>query len=110
MRGWLIELWVRSQNKKRLMKVEMVEIDKQKDGGAIIYSHEYILGEYKTKERAMEVLDEIQKILKPKYIIDTSSIKPDGDFYEENGIIMQKYNANARIEEITNNVYEMPKE
>ena len=46
----------------------------------------------------------------PKYILDTSSIKPDGDFYEENGIIMQKYNANARIEEITNYVYEMPKE
>ena len=110
MRGWLIELWVRSQNKKRLMKVEMVEIDKQKDGGAIIYSHEYMLGEYKTKERAIEVLDEIQNILNPKYILDTSSIKPDGDSWVEKGIIMQKYNANARIEEIRIYVYEMPKE
>ena len=105
-----MEIWVRSQNKKRLMKVEMVEIDKQKDGGAIIYSHEYILGEYKTKERALEVLDEIQNILKPKYILDSSTIRPDGDSWLENGIIMQKYNANARIEEIPIYVYEMPKE
>ena len=105
-----MELWVRSQNKKRLMKVEMVEFDKQKDGGAIIYSHEYMLGEYSTKERALEVLDEIQNKLKPKYILNSSSIRPDGDRWVENGIIMQKYNANARIEEIPIYVYEMPKE
>ena len=105
-----MEIWVRSQNKKRLMKVEMVEIDKQKDGGAIIYSHEYILGEYKTKERAMEVLDEIENILKPKYILESSTIRPDSDSWLENGIIMQKYNAKARIEEIPIYVYEMPKE
>lgn len=68
------------------------------------------LGIYKTKERAIEVLDEIQNILNPKYILDTSSIKPDGDFYEENGMIFQNYNANARIEELSTFVYEMPKE
>ena len=59
-----MNLWIRSQNKKRLMKVEMVEFDKQIDGPAIIYSHEYTLGEYKTKERALEVLDEIESFIK----------------------------------------------
>ena len=68
------------------------------------------MGEYKTKERSIEVLDEIQNILKPKYILDTSSIKPDGDFYEENGVIFQKYNANAKIEELSTFVYQMPAE
>ena len=63
---------------------------------------------YKTKERAIEVLDEIQNILKPKYILDTSSIKPDGDFYEENGVIFQKYNANTEIKELSTFVYQMP--
>ena len=68
-----------------------------------------LLGTYKTKERALEVLDEIQNILKPKYILNTSSIKPDGDFYEENGVIFQKYDANAEIEELSTFVYQMPK-
>lgn len=63
-----MDLWIRSQNKKRLMKAEMVEFDKQIDGPAIIYSHEYTLGEYKTKEKALEVLDEIQEILKTRIV------------------------------------------
>lgn len=108
-----MELWVRSQDKRILIKVDNIFLNANYDN-KIISTYDgdgnTTLGEYSTKERAMEVLDEIQNILKPKYILDTSSIKPDGDFYEENGIIMQKYNANARIEEITNNVYEMPKE
>lgn len=69
-----------------------------------------ILGTYKTKERAIEVLDEIQNILKPKYILDTSSIKPNGDFYEENEMIFQDYTANAKIEELSTFVYQMPKD
>lgn len=32
------------------------------------------------------------------------------NFDEENGMIFQKYNANARIEELSTFVYEMPKE
>lgn len=67
-----------------------------------------VLGTYSTRERALEVLEEIQNILKPKYILDTSSINPDGNFYEENGMIFQKYNANARIEELSTFVYQMP--
>ena len=68
------------------------------------------LGIYKTKERALEVLDEIQNILNPKYILDTSSIKPDRAFYEENGMIFQKYKANIEIKELSTFVYEMPKD
>ena len=74
------------------------------------YDNLKILGTYKTKERAIEVLDEIQNILKPKYILDTSSIKPDGDFYEENEVIFQNYDANAEIEELSTFVYQMPAE
>ncbi|MBQ8473162.1 MAG: hypothetical protein IJ501_06635 [Bacilli bacterium] len=70
-----MELWIRSQNKKRLMKVEMVEFDKQIDGPAIIYSHEYMLGEYKTKERALEVLDEIQCKIAQNECLKTMMIK-----------------------------------
>ena len=106
-----MNLWVRSQDKENLILIKnpICVYDNK-----IIYkeSASYIItiAEYKTKERALEVLDEIQNILNPKYILDTSSIKPDGDFYEENGVIFQKYNANAKIEELSTFVYQMPAE
>ena len=105
-----MEIWVRSQNKKRLMKVEMVEIDKQKDGGAIIYSHEYILGEYKTKERAMEVLDEIEEILMPKMkVVHNKVERKDLDSFRTE-YIMQPMIEDIQVLEASSYVYKMPKE
>ena len=113
-----MELWIRSQDKINLVKVRQVGVNYQNNKQIIanytpeLYenSGEFVelLGIYKTKERAIEVLDEIQNILKPKYILNTSSIKPDGDFYEENGVTFQKYNANAKIQELSTFVYQMP--
>ena len=104
-----MELWVRSQDRECLVKTNRIDIDT--NGRTILVNgFETIVGTYKSKERALEVLDEIQNILKPKYILDSSSIKPDGDSWVENGLILQKYNANARVEGISTYVYEMPKE
>lgn len=105
-----MELWVRSQDKRILQKVDNIFLDADYGNKRISTYDEYNteLGTYKTKERALEVLEEIQNILKPKYILDTSSINPDGNFYEKNGMIFQKYNANARIEELSTFVYQMP--
>ena len=115
-----MNLWVRSQDKTNLVKIRQISLNYQNNKQIIANyipdfypnSGEYyeFLGTYETKERAIEVLDEIQNILKPKYILNTSSIKPDGDFYEENGVIFQKYNANARIEELSTFVCQMPAE
>ena len=67
-----MELWIRSQDRKRLIKIEevyMVEDDYKKDNilsfpkyyiGNTLVGH---LGIYKTKERALEVLNEMQKII-----------------------------------------------
>ena len=104
-----MELWIRSQDKEILLKVNELEIE----ANMIIAfdNNKYqCLGTYKTKKRALEVLDEIQNILKPKYILDSSSIKPNGDYWVENGIVMQNYSANSRIEELSTCVYEMPKD
>ena len=103
-----MELWIRSQDRTFLRKVNTIGIVEGRDFWSIDENLIVSFGKYKTKERAIEVLDEIQNILKPKYILDSSSIRPDGDSWAENGIIMQKYNANARIEEIPIYVYEMP--
>ena len=111
-----MNLWVRNQDKTIFQKVDnlLISDGDNEEGTFNIYTNsllvQNVLGRYKTKERALEVLDEIQNILKPKYILNTSSIKPDGDFYEENGVIFQKYNANARIQELSTFVYQMPAE
>ena len=66
-----MELWIRSQDKMNLVKVRQISVNYQ-DNKQIIANYmpelyensgEYyeILGTYKTKERALEVLDEIQE-------------------------------------------------
>ena len=110
-----MNLWVRNQDKTILQKVDNLLISDGDNAGRTfnIYTNslpaQNVLGRYKTKERAIEVLDEIQNILKPKYILDSSSIRHD-DSWVENGIIMQKYNANVEIKELSTFVYQMPAE
>ena len=69
-----MELWIRSQDKMNLVKVRQIGVNYQ-DNKQIIanYTPELyensggyyeLLGTYKTKERALEVLNEIQKIIK----------------------------------------------
>lgn len=114
-----MELWIRSQDKEVLLNIKGIQYQNYKlvenetvEANILIGLYNYydneILGEYETKERALEVLEEIQNILSPKYILDTSSIKPAGNFYEENGMIFQNYDANAKIEELSTFVYQMP--
>lgn len=68
-----MELWIRSQDKMNLVKVRQIGVNYQ-DNKQIIanYTPELyensggyyeLLGTYKTKERALEVLDEIQNML-----------------------------------------------
>ena len=52
-----MDLWVRSQDRKRLLKVDLLSI---KDFFNIVSDDFYVLGTYETEERALEVLDEIQ--------------------------------------------------
>ena len=64
-----MELWIRSQDKEQLRKI--VDLKYQKGTidddnieailGTTQYDEWEVLGIYKTKERALEVLDEIQK-------------------------------------------------
>ena len=69
-----MDLWIRSQDKMNLVKVNQININ-YKNTCQIIANYipdfigtegEYYetLGTYRTKERALEILDEIQNILK----------------------------------------------
>lgn len=83
-------LWIRSQNKKRLVPADK-EIDYlkiRKEGQIIkckIYCGEYQLGEYETEDRYVQILNEIQEALM------LPSMEDGMNLYE-------------------NNVYEMPEQ
>ena len=65
-----MELWIRSQDKEILIKVDRIGIEEFDNGyGIVTYErigtkNEFGLGLYKTKERALEVLDEIQDLMR----------------------------------------------
>lgn len=67
-----MELWIRSQGKMMLRKIDNAFID---DRTICTYSGDdaFILGEYATKERALEVLDEIQQALQQGFVIDKTT-------------------------------------
>lgn len=77
-----MDLWIRSQDRENLIPVNnpICIIDTR-----VVYkeSATYIitLAEYKTKERALEVLDEIQQMLKSE-TIETETKYIDNQVYE----------------------------
>lgn len=118
-----MELWIRSQDKTKLVKVTELYIDIPADfvqSGFGVYTKlktEYnrvdILGIYKTKERASEVLDEIQNILSPKrilkvdYILDQKTIQELSKKFDNQYIVLDE---KAEVQQVDTYVYEMPKE
>lgn len=61
-----MELWIRSQDKMKLVKVNYCYIMDQQDHFTIIgetIDSGPIIATYKTEERALKVLDEIQEIM-----------------------------------------------
>ena len=61
-------MWIRSQDKKTLVKVDKLIIGYDKDEKVYEIHNVYdSLGIYKSKERAIEVLDEIQERISPKF-------------------------------------------
>ena len=75
-----MELWIRHQNKTILQKVDNLLISDGNNAERTfnIYTNsllvQNVLGRYKTKERAIEVLDEIQKLLKTAELNDDINV------------------------------------
>lgn len=85
-----MELWIRSQDRTTLIRSYEIYISEQQNTYLIRAKRtSHILGVYNTFERALEVLNEIQKILTSSWIV--------------NGLGEYKSQANTTV-------YEMPKE
>ena len=106
-----MELWIRSQDKRTLINTRRIDID---DKSIIVwdegrYASEIYLGEYKTKERALEVLDEIEKLIKPITIFQNCQVdKSTIEKIKEIGYCM--VNDDARVEQISQAFYQMPED
>ena len=125
-----MDLWIRSQNKKILEKVDTIMYDNtnlEHDGmlpeynvivGHFIKSATITLGEYKSEERANEIINEIQELLKGQDIClfhncDITAEQWHQMKKEKVGIVWDIGKDNkASVEFISANiiVYEMPLE
>lgn len=114
-----MELWIRSQDKTRLIKVNNVQYTyikgdlysdvRGKHYIGTYYDNLEILGEYATKERAIEVLDEIEKLIKPITIFQNCQVdKSTIEKIKEIGYCM--VNNDARVEQISQAFYQMPED
>ena len=88
-----MELWIRSQDRTILRKVDTIGIVEGRDFWSIDENLTVSFGKYKTKERALEVLDEIQNIF---------SLKIENKSYEEADLILKA--------KMLDSCYQMPKE
>lgn len=74
-----MELWIRSQDRKHLMKCEAIMYDETGTGyglRAFTKNYDFNIARYKTKERALEILDEIEERI---MLINTINIAKDTD-------------------------------
>ena len=109
-----MDLWIRSQDKEQLRKI--VDLKYQKGTledeeieviiGTTQYDEWEVLGKYKTKERALEVLDEIQSKLNPQMVLSKLG-NPIAETCD--GLVYIEPNE-YEIKELSTYVYEMPKE
>lgn len=106
-----MDLWIRSQDKRNLKKINTeIYIKKGLSNYAegdvyFIVSSGTELGEYKTKDRALEVLDEIHKCIIDKEVLDGCNnilTLTTTKILNEVKQILDRAEKNA--------VYEMPKE
>ena len=101
-----MDLWIRSQDKTSLRKVQGLNITCGEEG---FYIEEYdtdTLGRYKTQERALEVLDEIQSLLMPKFMFKNSGWRKCNTYLTE----VFPVDNDIECQNIESYVYEMPKE
>lgn len=107
-----MDLYIRSQDRKKLFKYDSLSIycDCEEMPSLANYeicdSFEGHVAVYKSEKRALEVLDEIQKILMPPMLINSSEGFITGKD-DSMHIINPSYN---KIEQPSSYVYEMPKE
>ena len=96
-----MELWIRSQDKEQLAQIVGLLLDDENNeirGFTNYHQNYYELGKYKTKERALEVLDEIENFIITRFIVENSTYET-ADIKVKSAILCNM-----------SKIYDMPKE
>lgn len=119
-----MDLWIRSQDKEVLVKANALYVmdnqiwnevpfyENHKKIGLTITGHNHRLAQYKSKERALEVLDEIQNLLQPKLFIKEPKINTDDLIHSMSEYVTLKTTQQVEydLKQAGQIVYQMPKE
>lgn len=115
-----MELWIRSQDKECLMKVDRLDYDlSNSEHRIVVNGFTTLVAKYPTKKRALEVLDEIKTKMKNQFIVKANALIKPQDMMKEKEFLEETYAADFimqppayEIEPINQNViyYEMPQE
>lgn len=127
-----MELWIRSQDRKDLINAsEYLSIEETNFSADIEYVIEHnkrpffiecsncILGFYATKERALEVMDEISNKIRNQFIVKSNALLRPLELMKEKKFLEAQYNGDYIIEDKTFEItpvnsgiiyYEMPEE
>ena len=116
-----MDLWIRSQDKKRLLKannlwimnneiwLEVPFYEHHKKIGLSVAGHNHKIATYKTKKRALEVLDEIQDVLMPKIkVLQSVNAENNIDDLVSRPTIQEC--GKVELLQYSDYVYQMPKE
>lgn len=106
-----MNLWIRSQDKESITKISNIQYTENKGQHfiATYYDNLKILGQYKTKARALEVLNEIQEVLMPKIKV-LQSVNAENNI--DDLVFRPTIQECGKMEllQYSDYVYEMPKE
>ena len=107
-----MELWVRSQDKECLTNISNIQYVYKNNmhGLGTYYDNLKILGTYKTKERTLEVLDEIQNILKPTIITTGYECELKENIKDKTSFNLDMIPTKTEIQELSTVVYQMPED
>lgn len=116
-----MDLWIRSQDRKILVKCNEIALTTDSEDMKTIRGYKIVgyfdknteyeeLGFYTNKERALEVLDEIQNLLIPKTIVNTFNIEKKDMLNGNQYSIFENNIKDFSIEQFDTYVYKMPKE
>jgi hypothetical protein len=116
-----MELWIRSQNKQKLSKVDDIYYVADGDFWAIRTNRSSLnnAGLYATEQRCLEIIDEIQKILQHNGLLVVKDIDISGltrkDFEPFKPLVYTSesdFNKKGEISfnQLSSYVYEMPQE
>ena len=112
-----MDLWILSQDKHSMCKATFLKIGRNCISEWCVFDNDNELGGYATKERALEVLGEIQKLLIGNVLAFKNFDAPNDDYLKsagiDNALVYHSFtDDNQQVEFLHRNcvVFEMPEE